>query len=382
MFRQTPQGPARRWHLSLLIAVVGWAWSGAAQAEEEVRISIVSGPDRIRVSGEGLAIYNGESGRMIMEWKGSAEATIARSGKNVLILAGASKKRVGRVRRVLVEAKEAVGVQKGVYFGRVEILPSGRGLLAINRLPLETYLLGIVGSEMSPRWPIESLKAQAVAARTYAMQRRMMMRAANKRYDLASSVLSQVYKGAERIRPSVIRAVRETRGEVLAYRHNLVEALFHSTCGGKTVAAHEAFGNRVPYLKPKTCEWCRPSSRFRWRVNLPISEVSNRLRRAGLTKSKLTKFERGNHAHVVATNGRKRYRLPPREVRKALGFSKLYSSRFTAKTKSGRVHVHGRGFGHGVGMCQWGARGMALEGKSYREILTYYYSGASVRPMY
>ena len=200
--------------------------------------------------------------------------------------------------------------------------PRGRGLLAINRLPLETYLLGIVGSEMSPAWPIEALKAQAVAARTYAMQRRMMMRAANKRYDLASSVLSQVYKGAERIRPSVIRAVKETRGEVLAYSHSLVEALFHSTCGGKTVAAHEAFGHRVPYLKPKTCQWCRPSSRYRWRVALPIDEVSKRLRRAGLVASSLTRLERQSASR--RRDQRKESAIDSRrgKVRKALGLLK------------------------------------------------------------
>src|SRR4029077_10764001 len=121
---------------------------------------------------------------------------------------------------------------------------------------------------------LEALKAQAVAARTYALQRRMMMRAANKAYDLESSVISQVYKGADRIRPSVIQAVKETRGEVMSFHHGLVEALFHSTCGGKTSSALAAFGRAVPYLIPKPCRWCRDSARHRWHLDVPIKELA------------------------------------------------------------------------------------------------------------
>ena len=242
---------------------------------------------------------------------------------------------------------------------------------------------GSAGSEMNASWPLDALKAQAVAARTYAMQRRLTMRAANRPHDLASTVLSQVYKGAERLSPSVIRAVKETRGEVMSFRYDLVEALFHSTCGGKTVSAKAAFGNDVAYLKQRSCRWCSASNKHRWKVSYSLREVSKKLRKAKLTKGDVQSFERGRKASRVSlreTTGRRA--LSPRRVRKAMGYSVLYSDRFTAKTQGGKVHLSGRGFGHGVGMCQWGARGMAIEGKSYRDILTHYYAGADIKRIY
>ncbi len=289
-------------------------------------------------------------------------------------------------RSVLVEATDAVGVESGIYFGRIEIRadPKHRGrLIAINRLPLETYLLGIVGSEMSPRWPLEALKAQAVAARTYAMQRRAMMRAAGRPYDLASSVISQVYKGAERIRPSVIEAVKQTRGEVISYRHDLIEALFHSTCGGRTVAAKEAFGGQVAYLVPQTCKWCTDSNRYRWKLALPLAEVSKRLSAAGLTRGTVRSLQRTKGAaRVQVRDARGTRGLKPRSVRKALGFSKLYSERFSVQTRSSKVRFEGMGFGHGVGMCQWGAHGQAAAGRTYRDILSHYYPTTRIRRLY
>jgi stage II sporulation protein D len=282
-----------------------------------------------------------------------------------------------------VEAVDAVRVDSGIYFGRIEISVDRGKPLVINRLPLETYLLGIVGSEMNPSWPMEALKAQAVAARTYAMERRMMMRLAKKPYDLGATVLSQVYKGADRINPSVIEAVKRTRGEVIAFDHDLVQALFHSTCGGRTVSAKSAFGNEVPYLKPQSCKWCRDSSRHRWSLTMSLEEMSKRLSRARLTKSSITGFSRSEETSAVRVeSGKKQQLLSPQKIRAAVGFGDLYSARFTAETKGKTIHIHGRGFGHGVGMCQWGARGMADAGKGYREILAHYYRGARVKRVY
>jgi stage II sporulation protein D len=357
-----------------------------ALAEDEVRIAIQSGPSSVTVAGLELAIFDAEVGDAIYRGpKGKTKVRLAAKGDGVEVIGPGVPART--VSRVLIEAKDAVWADKGVYFGRLEVGPDPEGkrgaLLVLNRLPLETYLLGIVGSEMSPAWPIESLKAQAVAARTYAMQRRMMMRAANKPYDLAATVLSQVYKGAERIRPSVIEAVKTTRGEVIGFDHELVEALFHSTCGGETISAKAAFGHSVPYLQPKKCQWCKASNRYQWALSFPLSEISSRLERARLVRSRLEGFERGDGAGKVSVKEKKGQRaLSPKEVRAAIGYGDLYSDRFSAKTVGKKVVIEGKGFGHGVGMCQWGARGMAEAGKSYRQILEHYYAGAHVRRAY
>ena len=362
-----------------ILLVLAASLPGTARADEDVRISLLANQKVVSVSGAQLAIFDADVGDRIYLAAETAKKRI-RAKDGYLLVHGR------RVRRVYVEAKDAVRVESGVYYGRLEIGIERKRkdrIYVLNVLPLETYLLGIVGSEMSPRWPIEALKAQAVAARSYALKRRMMMRQANRPYDLADSVLSQVYKGAERIRPSVIRAVTETRGEVIAYRHDLVEALFHSTCGGHTVSAKSAFGRHVPYLRPKPCKWCRQSTRHRWQISVPLDDLEKRLSRAKLIRGDLRRVTRDDKSgHVVARDDRGDRRLRPKDVRKAVGYSELYSSRFTAATRGSRVKFSGRGFGHGVGMCQWGAKGMADAGRSYKQILEHYYANATVRRIY
>lgn len=350
-------------------------FSATAYAEEEVRISLFADKKEVAVSGKSLSIYDAEVGDRI--YSGDAVLT----AKEGLVEISAAKKVVSRAKSIIVEAKGGVRVATGVYLGRIEVTAGERGALAvINRLPLETYLLGIIGSEMNPDWPIEALKAQAVAARTYAMQRHMMMRAANKPYDLESSVISQVYKGAERIRPSVIKAVKETRGEVISHKHGLAEALFHSTCGGKTASAKSAFGREVSYLSPRACKWCRDSTRYSWKLEMPLAQVASKLGRYLKGTDDLERKDGATSVTVKAKRTEKK--LSPRQVREALGYTTLYSERFTAETKGKKVEISGHGFGHGVGMCQWGARGMAVEGKTYDEILAHYYFGAALKRIY
>ncbi len=356
-----------------------------ASAEEEVRIAIAAGVKRMSIAGRDLAVYDADVGDRLASGSGAISVTV-RGVKGGVTASGRKLKLDDgkfRARQLIFEAQGGVRVQGRLYLGRVAVGRAKGRLLAINRLPLETYLLGIVGSEMSPAWPPEALKAQAVAARTYAMQRRVMMRAADRPYDLESSVLSQVYTGAERIRPSVEQAVASTHGEVMAHRHRLVEALYHSTCGGETVPAEEAFGRRVSYLRPRKCRWCKTSTRYRWSVSFPIAQVSAKLASAKLVAGAVSDVSRKvGHEKVSVKVGGKAVHVSPRALRKALGFGKLYSARFTAKTSGGKVRFKGRGFGHGVGMCQWGARGLALEGRNYREILGHYYKGSSIARLY
>ncbi|MCB9654158.1 MAG: SpoIID/LytB domain-containing protein [Deltaproteobacteria bacterium] len=418
-------GGMRAWNsvgrIACAVALFGAPMFGLPRwgyAEEELRIALVSNAASVEVAGIQLRLFDGETGALIASWPGLHETTLRRGGDGInaegaspvtkpsagagaqvlsaktAAVVGATSPKASSVaargvRRLIVEAKDGIRVAGGLYLGRLEIVPdpgarAGDRLLVINRLPLEVYLLGIIGSEMNPTWPLDALKAQAVAARTYAMQRRMMRRAANKAYDLESTVLSQVYKGADQIRPLVIQAVKETRGEVLSYRHDLVEALFHSTCGGHTASAEEVFGREIPYLVERPCAWCRESTRYRWHVAVPLDEVSKKLNAARLLRSSVNNVERDSDDGdvLIEVRGAKDKRLKPREVRAAVGYTRLFSNRFVAETSGHKVVFDGQGFGHGVGMCQWGARGMALAGYTYREILVQYYKGASIKRLY
>ncbi|MFO0728858.1 MAG: SpoIID/LytB domain-containing protein [Myxococcota bacterium] len=369
-----------------LLALVAWATPAAA--EEEVRILLASGKAVVRIEAPGLAIYDGKTGDRVATATGKGRAELVPAGGGVGLKGPEVRAEAeGPFDRLFVESEHGVRVEGRLYLGRITVEREAKkgSLIVINRLPLETYLLGIVGSEMSPEWPLEALKAQAVAARTYALERHMMMQAADRPYDLEATVLSQVYQGAERIRPSVVTAVVSTRGEVLSYRHQLAQALFHSTCGGKTVSAERAFGNRVPYLVPEPCPWCRDSTRYRWSMSLVLDKLEKQLQKAGLLsgKGKLSALERGTtEGSLLATVGKKTVELSAKQVRAALGYMVMMSDRFTATTTEGRVEIEGVGFGHGVGMCQWGARGQAERGLGHVEILEHYYRGAEVKRIY
>ncbi len=370
------------WCGALWVGTLGLVFAEQAMAEEDVRIAIASGARRVEIGGRALAFFDADVGDELVRLRGETVVTVLEK-KGALELRARGKKPLG-ARRVLVEGKDGIRVGDGFYFGRVQIEGDRKSRLRIvNRLPLEVYLLGIVGSEMHAAWPLEALKAQAVAARTYAMHRRTMMRARNSPFDLSSTVLSQVYKGAEDIAPSVVRAVKETRGELMGYHHDVVEALYHSTCGGQTVSARRGFGKAVPYLIPRICHWCRASTKYRWRLSLPLWEVSRALKKAGLSQGKLQGLHRPalSSGLRLTERGRKK-ELSPNALRKAVGYGRVFSDRFTAFTRGAKVHMQGRGFGHGVGMCQWGARGMALGGKTYRQILRHYYPGVRIQRIY
>ena len=358
----------------------------SVRAEEEVRIALSSDKKSITISGLNVSVFDGVIGERLAMAVGAAKIALKVSGSRVALSTRDLKfdhKTKRESKRLIFESSDGVRVDGTLYLGRISAEVKKGRILVINRIPIETYLLGIVGSEMNPLWPADALKAQAVAARTYAMQRRMIMRYSNRPYDLESTVLSQVYKGAERISQSVIDAVSLTRGEVLSHKHRLVEALFHSTCGGQTNSAREAFGNHVSYLVPKKCTWCKPSPRYRWQTEIPLRDLERSLKKAKLIGGNLKEIYRKNgQMKTTAYTGGKKVFLSSRSLRTASGYSKVFSSKFSAKTKGGEVHFSGRGFGHGVGMCQWGAKGLADAGYNYLEILAHYYSGSAVHRVY
>ena len=377
-------------HTSRVLAFVGCLFlfgdAVVAHAEEEVRISISSNASSVEISGDDLSVFDGDVGDRLATSIGPIKVSVKAKRGSVKVsgsrLKFEDKDEIVR-KLVFFEAPDGIRVDGRLFLGRISVQTKKGRLMVINRLPLETYLLGIVGSEMNPEWPLDALKAQAVAARTYALQRRMMKRYGNRPYDLESTVLSQVYRGAERIRQAVIDAVSLTRGEVLTHEHRLAEALFHATCGGRTHSSREAFGTELPYLISRKCNWCKAAKRYRWKAEIELQKLEKALRKKKLISGRLHSLERkkGQRKLTAMVAGKKVY-LSPRAVRVAVGYTEIYSSRFEATTKRGKVRFSGRGFGHGVGMCQWGAHGLSKKGHNYFEILAHYYKGAKVVRIY
>jgi len=274
-----------------------------------------------------------------------------------------------------------MSVEGRLFRGKVELALSGKGLTAVNVLHIEEYVRGVINKEIMPGWHIEAKKAQAVLARTYAVHKKVM-RPRSALYDLDPTVLDQVYGGLDKEDLTANKAVAETRGEVLVYNNMPAEIYFHSTCGGRTASAKEVWGAEVPYLVPVKCDYCKNSSLYRWTRVLDADEVSKKLAAAGHAVGNLKKItvEKGDlRVAAVIVNGR---RIEVNQFRKAVGFTVIYSNDFTVSLSGGKLTFSGKGFGHGVGACQYGMAGMAQSGKNWREILRHYLPGAEIRKMY
>ncbi len=331
---------------------------------------------------------------------------------------------------------------RGIWLGsrryRGVLRISGRGgrLRVVNSLGIETYLASVVGSEMPHRWPLAALQAQAVAARTYALKQRSRGGA----WDVKATVASQVYRGAQSETPSTRQAVASTRALVLVHGGRLIDAVFHSSSGGVTEASGMVWRRQHPYLVSvpdhdqhspvhRWEQWFDPSG-LRQRLpetgGLQAVEVlrrsgSGRVRQARLRgprgslvlsgaelrkrlglKSTLVSFEmvtggqRPPAAFPVrsgttqASSGSRIDRITAAVARQGPGRPPLLVAPppvLVSKASVGRwsgsglqLLVKGQGYGHGVGMSQWGAHGLAEQGADFRAILQHYYRGAEVVP--
>jgi stage II sporulation protein D len=252
----------------------------------------------------------------------------------------------------------------------------------IVELPLEEYVAGVVSGEMPASFPPEALKAQAVAARSYALTRKIESQAANKEHDIGAGVLAQVWTGKPG--PAARAAAEATAGEVLVWGMEPVEAYFHASCGGRTESGLAAIGRDLPYLVSVECGRCAAAPGFRWRLEVPARELA---RAAGLSGAVTAvrvqaRTATGRAERVELEAGGKVASLTAVDLRQRLGFSRLPSLAFEVRPVRGAFLFEGRGQGHGAGLCQWGAAGMAREGKTYREILAHYYPGTDVVRMY
>lgn len=340
--------------------------------DEMIRVAIAKNAATVVVDGEGVTVA---------DWNGNPlpldlPVTIKRS-RNALIINGVS------YRRLTFSSTRAVYVNGKPYRGNAEISSSEKGLLVVNELPLEQYLVGLINCEISSAWPIEAVKAQAVIARTYALQRKETRKKAL--YHLESTVIDQVYEGCLIEDSRAARAVHETAGEVLVYEGKIIQAFYHSNCGGRTEASENVWGAPLPYLKGVSCEYCLANPSTSWEQKLSLKQIEERLRAAGHKVGTLYELRpgpfnnRGRLKYISAVSSRGTVNLTGDQFRKALGYGVIKSTNFKLKTSNGDIHFFGLGNGHGVGLCQWGAKQRALEGFSYAEILSYYYPGTELR---
>lgn len=282
----------------------------------------------------------------------------------------------------------------------VAVWVEGRGL---EHMELEDYLAGVVAAEMPALFELEALKSQAVAARTYTI--RAMRKyggtgcGTHPEADISTDPRTgQAWSSQAQLREKwgfwtyfrlwrrVTEAVAATRGEILTYGGQPIVALYSSTCGGRTENSEDVWGTYVPYLRSVPCSWDRESPRYSETVRLARGEVEKRL---GVSFSAVPATTGGGKREplaILSTGPSNRVReasvagerFSGVELRERLG---LRSTRFTWRLVGDEVEIRTVGNGHGVGLCQYGANGLAKLGRSYREILTYYYPGAVVQTL-
>ena len=266
------------------------------------------------------------------------------------------------------------------YRGIIEIRPTPAGrLTVINELDLEDYLYGVVKMEVDPRWPAEALKAQAVAARTLALY--SLGRYQREGYDVRATTETQVYGGVAAEDARTTAAVDATRGVIITFAGRPIFAAFHSDSGGHTESSEYVWGGRYAYLKGVPDPYNTPPQR--WMASLDLAVLEDRLRRAGKFIGGIESIEvaetspSGRAQSVRILSGAGALTVKSTELRSLFGADLLKSTLFSVRLVDEQVEFVGRGAGHGVGMSQWGARGQALLGRGYQEILRYYYSGVS-----
>jgi stage II sporulation protein D len=364
--------------LALVTIILSWSGKNrihAAVLDETIRIAIVKSASEVTVAGDAILVTNEGGEPLVM----SLPVTV-KPLKDGLLVGGKL------YRRLSFSASSAVYVNNKPYRGLAELSVADKGILVVNQLPLEEYLVGLINCEISSAWPIDAVKAQAIIARTYAVNRKNARLTAP--YHMESSVIDQVYDGCLIEDSRARRAVLETSGEVLTFGGAVIQAFYHSSCGGRTEDSGNVWGAALPYLKGVECQYCLTSPfSTAWEYKISLKDIEDRLRLGGHKVSGLYDIKPG----AVNSRGRLKFvsllgskgsgTVTGDQFRKAVGYGAIKSTRFTLKNSNNEISFSGTGNGHGVGLCQWGSKQRALDGFGSSEILSYYYPGTLLKKL-
>lgn len=377
----------------------------------EIRIGVVPSAATIALGGGGALLLSAPDGALVSELAAGTTATVSGGPSGLRIrLAGATVSGGAQLDLTPADSGAAVRINGREYRGRFQLSAEAAGVSAVNLLDVEQYLDGVVGAEMGKRTELEleALRAQAVISRTVALK--ALGRWRLRGYDLVATVADQAYAGIGFETPVSNRAVEETRGEVVTWQGQVIDAFFHSTCGGRTADGTEVFaGADRPYLRSihdvdeLGRVWCSISPRFHWQESwtgdalrrtlaetLPAAGGSAELARTLQDLRVVDRTATGRVAHLSIRGERAGLTVTgpvARLLLRSADGSILRSANFTLQlTRSGarvvQLVAQGSGAGHGVGMCQWGALARSRAGASYQAILSAYFPGTEITRTY
>ncbi len=299
---------------------------------------------------------------------------------------------------IVPEQSPSIWVGDREYRGSVRLVRQQTGkIVIVNVVGLEDYIASVVDGEMPAAFPDAARQAQAIAARSYVLYQ-LRGSQPSPYFDVYASTRSQNYGGYQyRARDgrrfaaesaSSRHAAQETAGIICLSDGQPFCTYYTAICGGRTVCGAAVFGDENSALAPVDCPWCQDAGLFRWTQELPLGEVAGRLQRflgsQGKPFGALASIRRTSRTDAIrepafeVSDGTRRYRLSAFDLRRQLNPSKVPSYQFEAKVADGVLLLEGRGHGHGVGLCQWGARGLAEAGSGPLAILHHYYPGAEM----
>ena len=354
-----------------IVAAVAWA----APDSGMIRVAIVDNARSAELSGD-LVVSEVGGCCALQSWRADAVRAVVANGGVEIDGRRASGFRLTSSRPIRLNGRE--------YDGRLDVFKNGDvGLVVVNELPLEDYLVGVLRAESSERWPAEALRAQAIASRTYAAYHRQLNAA--RPYHIVASTAHQQFVGRVTAASPAWGAVQETAGQVLYWEGEMFPAFYHANSGGYTEDPRAVFAGRgLPALRPVVCHLAAGAPNFQWALELRLDELSELLRRGGVGVGAVRSIEviertASLRAGAVIVRGSARtQRLRGSDFRRVIGYDTLKSTLFAVAVDGEIALFSGRGHGHRVGMCQWVAKSMADLGASARQILAFYYPGATL----
>lgn len=344
---------------------------------EQVRVAIIRDSRELDLAIHGnYRIRDLTSGKVIGHGVYLPESKVRLIDRGILI-----RLTVYPSKRLIIEPDRdaSILIDQRPFRGQVTFIRTADNrITVVNDINVEDYIKGVLYHEVSHYWPMEALKTQAVATRTYALY---SINPAGKPYDMTNDIYSQVYGGrsSERYRTDI--AVDATRGQVLTYNNKLIAAYFHATCGGLTEDAQELWHlPDIPPLRGVPCPFCQNSPHFHWKRDFRLHDIQDALNlhgyKVGAIKDMVIidrdRSDRIEHLKIIQKNGEELV-IKGKEFRDIMGPNVIDSNNYEIVVKGYYVNLIGKGWGHGVGMCQWGAFGMAKQQFNYKQILAYYY---------
>ncbi len=369
---------------------------GTEEGEPEVKV-LIAEKNTLSVSVQGPFKVFGESetDQIYHNPKGLENTSFSAEGG--VILSTVAKDPVSSMDIVLAGSGSQMIIDGDSFYDTVRFIAKGDILMAVNILPIERYLLGVVTGELGGSDYLEALKAQAVAARSFAVYEYKVR--ASQPFHVRRTTVSQVFLSKDKYPALVVRAVEQTRGIVMTFENKLIKAYYSSTCGGKTANIDDVWEclPQIPFTSVP-CEDCSEGKYYTWQYHTTRSELRRKLKSAGFDVGavrdvvipengrgssgrvrvlKISIDDKSHNGQPIILSG-----IKFRHMMNRGEGENLKSTWFDVKVSGNDIQFSGRGYGHGVGMCQIGATTKARMGQTYAQILSYYYSGISLKKVY